>query len=105
MTVDLTTRYLGLELASPLVASASPLTGKVDTLIQLEQAGAAAVVLPSLFEEQINHDEKQLAMLYDHQADSFAESLSYFPEIGPTGGTPDDYLKLIEKAKARDKTL
>lgn len=100
MSVDLATRYLGISLDHPVVASAGPLTAGVDELQRLEDAGIAAAVLPSLFEEQINHDEKQVAMLYDHQADSFAESLSYFPEIGAEGGTPDDYLRMIEKAKA-----
>ena len=54
MTVDIATKYLGLDLANPLVASSSPLTSKLDTMLQLEEAGAAAVVLPSLFEEAIN---------------------------------------------------
>ena len=53
---DLSTTYLGLDLANPVVASSSPLTGNLDTLLELEEAGAAAVVLPSLFEEQIEHD-------------------------------------------------
>ena len=57
MTVDLRTRYLGLELAHPVVASASPLTGSVDSLKRLQDAGVSAVVLPSLFEEQIEHEE------------------------------------------------
>ena len=57
MSVNLRTRYLGLELRNPIVASASPLTGTVESLKRLEDAGVAAVVLPSLFEEQIEHDE------------------------------------------------
>ena len=60
MSVDLTTRYLGLKLKNPLVVSACPLTGKLDTLRRLEEAGAAAAVLPSLFEEQIEHDEMEI---------------------------------------------
>ena len=61
MSVALSTKYLGLDLKNPLVASACPLTGRLDTLMQLEEAGAAAVVLPSLFEEQIEHDEVEIA--------------------------------------------
>jgi len=76
-----------------------PAHGKLQTLRQLEEAGAAAAVLPSLFEEQIEHEESQIHSLYEFQAESFAESLSYFPEIGdyPTG--TDEYLKQIEIAK------
>ena len=95
MPVDLRTRYLGLELASPLVASASPLTGKLDSLKRLEDAGAAAVVLPSLFEEQLEHEAVEVARLLDFQSDSFAESLSYFPELEDYNTGPDEYLALI----------
>mgnify|MGYP001820773358 FL=1 len=66
---DLTTQYLGLELANPLVASSSPLTGDIDSLLELEAAGVAAVVLPSLFEEQIEHD----AMAVHHGLEFGAE--------------------------------
>ena len=68
MRADLRTYYLGLSLKNPLVASAGPLTGDLDTLRQLEQAGIAAVVLPSLFEEQITHDEQRLNAVYEYQA-------------------------------------
>ncbi len=98
MPVDLRTRYLGLELASPLVASASPLTGKLDSLKRLEDAGAAAVVLPSLFEEQLEHEAVEVARLLDFQSDSFAESLSYFPELEDYNTGPDEYLALISEA-------
>lgn len=101
MSVDLSTNYLGIRLRSPLVASASPLTAKLESLQKLEQAGAAAAVLPSLFEEQIEHEEQQLAKLHDYHAESFAESLSYFPEQEDYRVGADDYLRLIQDAKKR----
>ena len=101
MSVDLSTNYLGIRLRSPLVASASPLTAKLESLQKLEQAGAAAAVLPSLFEEQIEHEEQQLAKLHDYHAESFAESLSYFPEQEDYRVGADDYLRLIQDAKNR----
>lgn len=99
MNVDLTTRYLGLTLKNPLVASASPLTGNLDTLRRLEDAGVAAAVLPSLFEEQIEHDELELQRLYDFQTESFAESLTYFPELGEYNTGPHAYLQHLERAR------
>ena len=99
MSVDLTTRYLGLTLKNPLVASASPLTGDLDKLRRLEEHGAAAAVLPSLFEEQIEHDELQVHALYESQRDGFAESLSYFPELESYNTGPHEYLELIRAAK------
>ncbi len=99
MNVDLTTRYLGLELKNPLVISACPLTGKLETLRQLEDAGAAAAVMPSLFEEQIEHDEMAINRFYEHGAESFAEALSYFPEMNDYNTGPDAYLRHIEEAR------
>lgn len=99
MTPDLSTRYLGLDLASPLVASASPLTGNLDTLRELEAAGAAAVVLPSLFEEQIEHEELQLTAVLEHGTESFGEALSYFPELEDYNTGPGSYLELVASAK------
>jgi len=99
MSVDLSTTYLGLKLKNPLVASASPLTGQLDTLRQLNDSGIAAVVLPSLFEEQIVHDELQIDRLFEFQADSYAESLSYFPEAADFGKGSQEYLELVEAAK------
>jgi dihydroorotate dehydrogenase (fumarate) len=81
MSVDLRTRYLGLELKNPLVVSASPLGARIETLCRLEEAGAAAAVLPSLFEEQIEHDQMEAYEFYEDPANSFAEALSYFPEV------------------------
>ena len=99
MSVDLSTRYLGLELKNPLVVSACPLTGKLDTLRRLEDAGAAAVVMPSLFEEQIEHDEMAIERFYERGAESFPEALSYFPEMNDYNTGPDAYLRHIEEAK------
>lgn len=100
MSVDLHTRYLGLDLASPIVASASPLTGSLDTLRRLEQAGAAAVVLPSLFEEQIEHDQVELDAALEHGAHSFSEALTYFPEMDDYNTGPGAYLEHLAAAKA-----
>ncbi|MCA9666141.1 MAG: dihydroorotate dehydrogenase-like protein [Myxococcales bacterium] len=99
MKVDLTTRYLGLELRNPLVASSSPLTGVVDAMRELEDAGIAAVVLPSLFEEQIEHDEMEMARLAEFGAEGFAEALDYFPELETYNTGPDVYLEHIASAK------
>lgn len=97
---DLGTRYLGLELRSPLVASASPLTGDLDGLKRLEAAGAGAVVLPSLFEEQIFHESLEVDRVLATGAESFPEALSYFPELADYDTGPGSYLALIERAKA-----
>jgi dihydroorotate dehydrogenase (fumarate) len=99
MSADLSTYYLGLWLKNPVVASAGPLTGDLDTLKQLEQAGAAAAVLPSLFEEQICRDEQRIHMLYEFQTNSSSESLSYFPRLHDYNVGPDAYLRLLEAAK------
>jgi dihydroorotate dehydrogenase (fumarate) len=99
MRADLSTNYLGLSLKNPIVASAGPLTGDLDTLRQLEQAGVSAAVLPSLFEEQISRDEQRVHLLYEHHAETFAESLTYFPHVNDYNVGPRDYLKLLEAAK------
>lgn len=99
MRADLKTYFLGMPLKNPMVASAGPLTGDLESLRRLEQAGIAAVVLPSLFEEQITHDEQRLHAVYEYQAYSTAESLSYFPEIKDYNVGPRKYLQLIEEAK------
>src|SRR6266567_2437908 len=81
MTVlDLTTTYLGLRLKNPLVASASPLSKKLDHVRRLEDAGAAAIVMYSLFEEQITHESNELDHYLNRGTETFAESLSYFPD-------------------------
>lgn len=99
MSVDLTTTYLGLKLKNPLVISACPMTAEIDQLRWLEQAGAAAAVLPSLFEEQIEHDAEELSRVYEFHTDSFAESLTYFPEQADYRTGPEEYLETIGKAK------
>ncbi|MFH0751220.1 MAG: dihydroorotate dehydrogenase-like protein, partial [Chloroflexota bacterium] len=101
MTVDLRTRYLGLELRSPLVASPSPLTRELDSVIQLVDAGAAAIVLPSLFEEEIIHEEIQLNRSLEAGSEQFAEALDYFPNIEPFAGVGDQYLARLGRIKAR----
>ncbi len=99
MTIDLSTRYLGLTLKNPLGASAGPLTGNLDSLRRLEAAGASVVVLPSLFEEQIRHEELEIERLYEYQTESFAESLTYFPELEDYNTGPRAYLRRVEAAK------
>jgi dihydroorotate dehydrogenase (fumarate) len=99
MRADLTTKYLGMSLANPIVASAGPLTGDLDTLQQLEQAGVSAAVLPSLFEEQINRDQQRIHALYEFQTHASAESLSYFPNLNYVNLGPREYLRKLEDAK------
>ncbi len=99
MTVDLRTRYLGLELRSPLVASASPLTGDLDGLRRLDDAGVGAVVLPSLFEEQLSHDQVELDRLLLTTSEHQGEALSYFPDLEDYNTGPWSYLDLVEQAK------
>lgn len=99
MSVDLSTRYLGLDLRNPLIASASPLTATVDSLRRLEDAGAAAVVLPSLFEEQIEHDEMATHDLMLSGAEVSPEARGFFPELASTGSATEKYLQLIADAK------
>jgi len=99
MSVDLRTKYLGMDLRNPLVISACPLTQKTDSLRRLEQAGAAAAVLPSLFQEQIEHDDVQMSDVQDFGTESFAEALSYFPEPGDYRTGPQAYLESIAAAK------
>lgn len=99
MNPDLSTRYLGFDLRSPLVASASPITGDVDVLRRLQDAGVGAVVLPSLFEEQIEHEESELLRLHDVGAQSFGEALDYFPKLQVYNSGPDAYLEKIAAAR------
>lgn len=99
MSIDLRTSYLGLELRNPIVAAASPLTGNVDSLKRLQDAGAAAVVLPSLFEEQIEHEEMATHELMLHGSEVSPEATGFFPELAPSGSSVDKYLTLIAEAK------
>jgi dihydroorotate dehydrogenase (fumarate) len=99
--VDLQTNYLGLELKNPLVASASPLSEKVESVQALEEAGIAAVVMYSLFEEQIIHESMELDHYLNRDTDSFAEAITYFPEVGGRYALgPEVYIEQIKKLKA-----
>jgi dihydroorotate dehydrogenase (fumarate) len=97
--VDLSTTYLGLDLKNPLVASASPLSKKVDNVRRLEDAGVAAVVLYSLFEEQIVHESLALDYSLNRGSESFAEAITYFPDLETYNIGPDEYLNHIRKLK------
>ena len=101
MSPSMATRYLGLALHNPVVASASPLNGKLDNLRRLEDAGAAAIVLPSLFQEQIEAEAAEHDGLMAAYADSSPEAATYFsPAIsGPYGVGPDRYLDLVRRAR------
>ena len=99
MSVDLSTTYLGLKLKNPLVAAASPLSQKADGIKRLEDAGLAAAVMPSLFEEQIVHEDTAISDLQDYGTESYAEALSFFPEPQDYRTGPQAYLDTIEQAK------
>ena len=96
---DLSTRYLGLTLRNPIVASASPLSERVETVKRLEQAGIGAVVMYSLFEEQIIHESLELDHYLTYGTDSFAEALSYLPDTGRYGIGPEKYLDHVKRLK------
>ena len=96
---DLSTTYLGLKLRSPLVASASPLSQEVDSIRRLEDAGAAAVVLYSIFEEQFRQESAELDHRLSANKESSAEALTYFPEPSEFRIGPEGYLEHIRKAK------
>lgn len=97
--MDLSTSYLGLSLKHPVVAAASPLAATADGICRLAEAGAAAVVLPSLFEEQLDAEALHLDHYLGYAADSFAEALSYFPEASQYRIGPDAYLERIASAR------
>ncbi len=97
---DLHTPYLGMRLRSPIVASAGPLTSDVERIVELERAGVGAVVLPSLFEEQIEHDTQEIDRLYSLHAESFGEATSMMPDVDAYNGGDDRYLALVADAKA-----
>jgi len=96
--VDLTTRYMGLYLKNPLVASASPLTGEIGTIRHIEDCGAAAVVLPSIFEEQIEQEVQEYERLTGIALDSFPEVARFFPQPSLYNVGPHQYLDLIRRA-------
>lgn len=97
--IDLTTNYLGLKLKHPVVPSASPLSDSLDKIKRLEDAGASAVVMYSLFEEQIVGESHLLDHYLSYGAESFAEALDYFPEMDSYNIGPNAYLDLIRRAK------
>jgi dihydroorotate dehydrogenase (fumarate) len=97
--VDLSTNYLGLQLKNPLVASASPLSKKVDSVKKLEDAGISAVVMYSLFEEQITHESVELDHFLNEGTYTYAESLTHFPDFEHYNIGPESYLELIQKIK------
>jgi dihydroorotate dehydrogenase (fumarate) len=97
--MDLTTTYMGLTLSSPLVASAGPLSRKVDKVKQMEDAGISAVVLWSLFEEQVSHEQEELDYYLEHGAERFAESLSYFPDQDDYKFSAEKYLEHLSECK------
>src|SRR5262245_5329444 len=97
--MSLSTNYLGLVLKNPIVASSSPLSHTVESIQRLEEAGASAVVMYSLFEEQITFDSFYVDHYLRNSTNSYAESLSYFPEMDSYNVWPDEYLNLIRRAK------
>jgi len=100
VTVDLQTRYLGLELRSPIVASAAPHNADPVMARRLERAGVGAIVLPSLFEEEILAEEIELTRSLEQGTEVFAEALDYFPAVQTFAGTADRYLAALERVKA-----
>ncbi len=100
--MDLSSRYLGLDLRNPLVASSSPQTSSVNGVRQLAGAGVAAVVLPSLFQEELRRQAAQDAAAWEAGTDSFPESLSYFPDLAVSVSEPNasQYLSLVERSAA-----
>lgn len=98
--IDLSTEYLGLKLANPLVPSSSPLTGEMDSAKQLEDAGASALILPSLFEEAIDYEQKQLEHFVNSQALGHYEAQSYQPVPEAYNSELDSYLQRIQQYKS-----
>ena len=97
--IDLSTNYLGLKLRNPVVVSASPLTEKLENFARLEDAGASAIVMYSLMEEQIEADSENIDNALEYGANSYAESTSYFPDMQKYHVGPDRYLDLLHKGK------
>mgnify|MGYP001088981235 CR=1 FL=1 len=97
--VDLSTTYLGLKLKNPLVASPSPLSEKVSNIQQMEQDGISAVVMYSLFEEQIIHESLELDHFLSRGTETFAEAMSYLPDVGKFSLAPEVYIETVAKAK------
>jgi dihydroorotate dehydrogenase (fumarate) len=98
---NITTEYMGLKLRSPLVVSANPLSQEVDNIVAMEDAGAGAVVLFSLFEEQIRQESAKVEQVYQSTTDSFAEMSGFFPDLDDYAVGTGQYLELIRQAKER----
>jgi dihydroorotate dehydrogenase (fumarate) len=98
--MDLSTTYCGLALKNPIVPSAGPLSHTLDGMKRLEDNGAAAIVMYSLFEEQIAHEMMELDHYLSYGTESFAEALTYFPETGDYNLGPEEYVELLHKAKS-----
>ncbi len=96
--MDLTTRYLRLTLKNPIIAGAGPLTGDVDNIRQLADLGAGAIVMPSMFEEQVEQEQQLLERMETIGGDSYAEALSYFPPASSYRVRPDTYLEVLRHA-------
>lgn len=101
MSIDLGTRYMGLVLKHPIVASPSPLCGSVEGILRMEDAGAAAVVMMSLFEEQVQQQADTMARIMGRSEDGYAETLSYFPEYDEYQLDPVQYLETLRRATER----
>lgn len=97
--IDLSTTYLGLKLKNPVVASASPLTKKLDSAKRLAEAGASAIVMYSLFEEQITHESRELDYYLTRGTEHYAEALTYFPDLDHYNVGPDRYLEHLHAIK------
>ncbi|MFH1756129.1 MAG: dihydroorotate dehydrogenase-like protein [Candidatus Latescibacterota bacterium] len=98
--MDLSTNYLGMKLKNPIVHSASPLSEDLDNIRQMEDVGTAAIVMHSLFEEQFTHETRELHYHLTHGTESYAESLTFFPDLNNYVVGPDEYFELIRDAKA-----
>ncbi|MCC6220507.1 MAG: dihydroorotate dehydrogenase-like protein [Deltaproteobacteria bacterium] len=98
--MELLTSYLGLNLKNPIVVSASPLSMDLDNIRRMEDAGAGAVVMYSLFEEQINHESREIDHYLSYGSESYGESLTYFPDLATYNVGPDGYLEKIRLAKS-----
>ncbi len=97
--MDLTTTYLGMKLKNPIVPSASPLSHTVESMKRMEEFGAAAIVMYSLFEEQIIRESAELNYYLNYGSESFFEARSYFPDVHDYNLGPEDYIDLLRKAK------
>ena len=97
--MDLRTKYMGLELHSPIVVSACPLSEKIENIVRMENSGAGAVVLFSLFEEQIKQEIENYNSMLDATSNTFPEALNYFPDLDEYRVGTEQYLELIRQAK------